>query len=526
MSARRHGKRIGYARIMQETNALSPLSTTLDDFQRTHLYEGDALARRVTSMRTREVDGFLKNAELSGFHRAVMAAPRGAIETVPLISAWAVSGGPLDAECLDELIARLVASIDSAGPLDGIFIALHGAMGARGEVDPEAKILEAIRERLGHAVPIAASFDLHGLLTARKMGLVDYVAAYHTNPHRDHAATGERAGRLLIDHLLDRARPARAWRSLPMLSGGGAGVDFLAPSARLFRLMRRMCKRPGVRDASAFLCHVWNDHPELGWSTLVHADDAREAERLADQLGDMAWSMRHVDPPRFTEPIEAIDKIRRARLRRRLGTVCVCDASDVVGAGAPGNNTHLLQALLGADDLTSYVPLRDPDAVAALWSREVGDAIDITVGGHLDPADSPPVQVTGHVLARRETPAFGRVVALDLGRVKLVLSEAPPLVMKPTFYRDLGLEPWRADVCVVKSFFPFRLFFAAENRLSLYVKTRGVTDFDRALALPRAGPVHPLAPLVDWHPEDRRRRAGTPGDPMHLPTGSTNAPRA
>ena len=37
--------RIAYARVAQETNALSPLRTTLDDFRRTHLVEGAALAR-------------------------------------------------------------------------------------------------------------------------------------------------------------------------------------------------------------------------------------------------------------------------------------------------------------------------------------------------------------------------------------------------------------------------------------------------------------------------------------------------
>ena len=38
-------KRIAFARIAQETNALSPVATTLADFESAHYLEGDALLR-------------------------------------------------------------------------------------------------------------------------------------------------------------------------------------------------------------------------------------------------------------------------------------------------------------------------------------------------------------------------------------------------------------------------------------------------------------------------------------------------
>ncbi|MFO0747845.1 MAG: M81 family metallopeptidase [Myxococcota bacterium] len=491
--------RIAYGRIMQETNALSPVDTTLADFERAHLYEGDALARRVTSPLAHEVDGFARNAELSGFHRALRKlAPKGAIATVPLVSAWAISGGPLAEDCLGDLTERLCRRLRDAGPVDGVFLALHGAMGARGVVDPEARILAEVRRVVGPRVPIACTFDLHGLLTSAKMAELDFLAAYHTNPHRDHAATGARAGAMLIDTLLGRPRPARAWRAIPMITGGGAGVDFMRPSSALFGIMRRMARNPAVRDVSLFLCHPWNDHPELGWSAAVFADSEVVAERLADQLAEAAWSVRHIEPPRFLGPDEAIAKVRAARVLRKLGTACVCDASDVVGAGGTGENTNLLAALIErAGDLVSYVPLRDADAVEALWDAPVGAPVDVEVGGHLDPASNPPLRVRGRLHARDTSRAFGRRVAIDAGPVKLVLTEGAPLVMQPSFYASLGLDPWRADVCVVKSYFPFRIFFAAQNRMSLYVKTRGITDLDRA----------PTArPLTDWRAEDKRRR--------------------
>jgi microcystin degradation protein MlrC len=98
-------------------------------------------------------------------------------------------------------------------------------------------------------------------------------------------------------------------------------------------------------------------------------------------------------------------------------------------------------------------------------------------------------------------------VVLELGHVMLVVTSGPPLAMKPSFYRDVGLKPWTADICVVKSLFPFRLYFLLHSRLALYAKTRGQTDFDVAHRMRFDGPVHPREPVAGWRPADRRRRA-------------------
>ena len=80
--------RLAFARISQETNALSPLRTELEDFERVHYLEGDALGERCVPGNT-EAEGFLKNAELSGFTQGCRTH-RHPIETVPLMSAWAI----------------------------------------------------------------------------------------------------------------------------------------------------------------------------------------------------------------------------------------------------------------------------------------------------------------------------------------------------------------------------------------------------------------------------------------------------
>jgi hypothetical protein len=91
------------------------------------------------------------------------------------------------------------------------------------------------------------------------------------------------------------------------------------------------------------------------------------------------------------------------------------------------------------------------------------------------------------------------------------LSELPPLPIKPRFYKDLGLNPWRADLVVVKNFFHYRIYYAAVNRMSVPIQTRGITDFARVLEQQAFNdPVHPRDEVTDWRPADQRRRGVVP----------------
>lgn len=500
--------RVAYARLCQETNAFSPVPSTLDDFTRLHLLEGEALGRAASSS-GHEVPGLIKNAELSGLIRAARRAGR-PVETIPLVSAWAMPSGPLLPDAYRALRERILSSLRAAGPLDGVFLSLHGALRGTAEApEPEEDLLEAVREVVGPDLPLAVTMDLHGVLTPRKVDPTTILCAYRTNPHRDLFSTGERAGALLLRAIAGEVRPVTRWRSLPLLLAGGMTIDLFAPMRAIFARMKRMERDPRVLSVSLFMCHPFNDSPDLGWSAHVITDgDPALADRLADELAELAWSVRDVKPPPFFSPSDGIAEVRRAWVARRTGTVCVVDVSDVVGAGTPGENTNLLAALLEeARDLVSYVPVRDADAVGQLWSAAVGGAVDLDVGGRFDPVTNPPVRVAGRLRSKHDTAHFGRAVVLDLGHVQLILTELPPLPIKPSFYADLGLNPWRADLVVVKNFFHYRVYFALVHRKSVPIRTRGASDLD--LPLTRGvfnDPVYPRDPVTDWRPADRRRR--------------------
>lgn len=499
-------RRIAMARLFQETNALSPVPTEASDFARfeTHgqqLLEG---CRR----RGAEIPGIWHHAELTGFCAELRRALPDAI-AVPLFSAFAVPGGKLPRPVFDGYVERLVDGLRAAAPLDGVYLVLHGAMGAEGVDDPEGALLQAVRAALGPELPLVVSFDLHGFLTRARVEACSAILAYRTFPHRDHADIGARAARILAGMVAGAVRPVQSWRTLPMILGGAPNVDFLQPMRPVFRRLAALDRAPKVLGASVLCCQPWHDAPGLGWSVCVVTDgDRAQGEALADELADALWGVRRQLPPEVPGPEEAIDRARSASLRRRLGTVCLADTSDAVGAGAPGENTAVLRALLErGGDLRAAVPVRDALAVERLWGQPVGAAVELELGGRLAPSWYEPYGVRGTIVSKWPTTRLGgRAVVLRCGQASVVVASDAPVAIGPAFYTDVGLSPWRHDVCVVKSWMGFRLEYLWINRLSLWARTRGVTDLDAMREVTYDVPVHPFADLADWREADRLRR--------------------
>ncbi len=508
-----HCLRLAFARVNQETNALSPVLTTLDDFRATHWLEGPQLLA-ACGRKAMEVQGMFRNAELSGFVQEAHKLAHGhdvaatGVALVPLLSAWAVPSGPLTAACLQGIIATILKHLRAVEPVDGLYLCLHGAMGVQEVADPEAEILRQIRAVVGAELPIVVSYDLHASVSRAVVAQTQAIVAYGTNPHRDHARTGATAARMLLGLCRKTLRPTMAWRSLPMLMGGGTTIDFLPPMLAIFQRLRHWERQKRIVSGSVLMCHPWNAHPETGWNVLIVThDDAALAERLADEIAEQAWAVRNALPPAFHTPEAAIALAKSARLARKLGVVVFADTSDVVSAGAPGENTALIEALLAhGRELVSYVPLRDPAVVAALWPAAIGSQHAVTIGGKLDVIRGKSLTLKVKIHEKRQSHGVGRILVLVHEQVHIIVVEGPALAIRPAFFTNAGLNPWRADVIVVKNFFPFRMFFAAMARLTLYVRTSGVTDFDAAHTLDFAGAIHPRDPVAEWRSADRRRR--------------------
>ncbi len=497
--------RIGYARIFHEACAHSPVLTERADFERFHVLRGDALVA-ATGLRGRELASFMPHAELTGFRQA--AAVAGDITCVPLVSAMAVPSGKLSAACFAWLRDELRAALSAAGPLDGIYLALHGSMQVEGlQRAPEAVLLEDV-QALAPGARIAASYDLHANVTAGIIDPCDVVIAYRTNPHWDLAPTGFRAGNRLIRTLRGQVAPVHAWRKLPMVLGGGTTIDFMAPMRSVFRAAKRMERDPRVLSTSIFMVHPFTNAEDLGWAVHVSTDgDDALAAKLADELADLVWAVRKVPlPPRLTID-EAIDAAIAAP-SRKLGPVTFVDEADVVGAGAPGGSTQIAAALHARGDaLVAYIPVHDPALLAEVWDLAPGTTRAVTLRG--TPGYDMPAVALDVTVGARTTDGFGRRIRLDAGGLRLAIADGSPLPIHPSYWTPLGLAARDADVLVQKNFFHYRMFHIATSFRHLLVKSRGATSLDRVLDGTYRVPVYPQTDLADWRDGDRALRGVT-----------------
>jgi microcystin degradation protein MlrC len=485
-------KKIAIVELQQETNSFSPVPTTWQDFKSLALFYGDEL---LTVGRTykRQVDGFLTAVEKYG---------NGQIEAVPIIAAWATSGGPILRKVYENFKREILEALALHPDLSAIYLSMHGAMGVEGMRDPESDMLTALRELVGYEMPIGVSFDLHANITKETVRLSTFITAYCTNPHRDHAKVGLKTGKILIDTVLGKVKPVMAFRKMRLLKGGGYTIDFLAPMRGIFRRMKAMERQPGVLSVSNFMVHIWLDDPELGWSTVAITDGNRPlAEKLADEIAELNWSVRDRKHPEPVPPEKAVEIVRKSWLSRRLGTTIFCDVSDIVAAGAPGENTWILRTILErSPDLISYVPVKDEEAAQMAFHAQVGETLQLRIGGKIDLVYNHTLPFSGVLLFKQDLQETGKTVVVRHRGVHLILTERPTPAFFPRFFKSLGLSLWKADIRVVKNLFPFRYFYLLYNRKTVNVISAGTTSIDvfqlQYRDIPR--PIYPLDPIESW----------------------------
>ncbi len=482
--------RLALIEIHQETNSFSTVPTLLRNFEAVALYYDDDVHKA----------GDKFKLQIEGFRKAIKRFGKGKVELVPIISAWSHSGGKIAADVFrhfkDHVLSRL-----KDNKLDGIYYSVHGAMGVEGIHNPEGDLLAEIRELVGKDIPIGVSCDLHANITRKLVAHATFINAYRTNPHRDHRRVGFKSGEILIKTVFGEIKPTMAFHKMPLLKGGGNTVDFIAPMRKIFRRMNKMERNPEVLCVSNFMVHIWIDAPEVGWSCVVVTNNNPIlAQQLCHELCEMNWAVKDHPHPVPLTPAEAIQKIKRARWRRLLGTAIISDLSDLVGAGAPGESTHILQALRKeGKGLMTYVPLCDEAAIHNLDPSQLNHEVVVEVGGKLDKVYNQKVFFKGKLIFLDHC-EFGKTAVIVQGKLHLILTTLPCPAYKPSFFLSLGLSLWKADVVVVKNLFPFRLYFWKYNRQTLYVKTEGVTNVDvfklNYQHIPR--PIYPLDKLESW----------------------------
>ena len=487
--------RVAVGSLMQETNTFAPFRTTLSSFESYYLRRGAAVLTGFGAARV-EVTGFLDVLAAAG------------VEAVPLLAGHAGSGGRVARADFDALAGELADRLAAAGPVDGVLLALHGAMVLEDAPDAEAEIIARMRAVLPPGTPVAVSLDLHGHITPAMLQPGTMLVGYQDYPHTDMFETGQRTARLLLDTLAGRRRPVMALAKRAMLLSPVNARTTDGPLAALAARARAMERSGAVLHASLFPVQPWLDVPGLGFAALVCTDgDEPAAQRAADSLADAAWAMRRDCDPDLVPLDEAI----RIGLAGD-GLTVVGDPGDAPSSGAAADHAGVLRALLeaGADRQDRLVFLTLNDAAAAQRAAEAGPGRSVAVRlGHGTTGDGDPVAVTATVRtltdgvftmhdagAQGSVARMGLTAVLAVGALRVAVRSLPCYEWDTGVYASVGLDLRQAALAFVKSPSHFRVSFAPHAARVLVADTPGATCANMR-RLRFAHVTRPLWPLDD-----------------------------
>src|SRR5688500_11586651 len=136
------------------------------------------------------------------------------------MAVWATPSGLVTREAIEHLAKLLADGLRRAlaeGPLDGVLLALHGAMVTEIDDDGEGYLLQTVRDAVGPDVSVAATLDLHANISRLMVDLADVLIGYDTYPHIDMAERAVEAAEVLARLIRGEIRPTSALRKPPML---------------------------------------------------------------------------------------------------------------------------------------------------------------------------------------------------------------------------------------------------------------------------------------------------------------------
>jgi microcystin degradation protein MlrC len=455
-------RRVFVAQFAHETNTFSRLPTTLEDYRRRWLLEGDEIAPRFRGTRT-ELGGLIDHAQASGW------------ELVPSVAANATPSGKLTRETFETIRDRILAQARAARALSGAVLALHGAMVSETEDDAEGALLEALRGVLGPSIPVVVTLDLHANATPRMARHVNALISYRTYPHIDQYERAQQAAALL-DRLMDGSAKSQVLIvQPPTIDGADHGRTVQSgPMRDLLAMADRFEREPGIHVVSIQAGFPPADIEWAGPSIAVaHDPDVRERARaIANELAREIWRRRD----EHTVAFRAIDEVMAAvRMDRgEGGPLVIADGTDNPGSGGYGDATNMLRALIEGEAREAAVGhIYDPATARAATDAGVGKTLRVRLGGHLDPAFGAPIETEARVqslsdgtfindgpMGKGVRTEMGPTAVLRIGGVEvIVISNRLQNTDLQTFLSQ-GIDPARRRTLVVKSVHHFRAAYA------------------------------------------------------------------
>jgi microcystin degradation protein MlrC len=478
--------RIAVGGFLHETNTFAPTKATYDDFVHgggwPAMAQGDDVLKTMRNINV-GLAGFVEQAETQGW------------DVVPTISCGASPSAHVTGDAYERIVKVMVEGIKAAGPLDAVYLDLHGAMVTEHLDDGEGEILERVRKVIGKDVPLVASLDLHANVTPQMVEHADALIAYRTYPHVDMADTGRAAAKHLALLLRTKQRLAKAFRQLPFLIPISWQCTNDQPTKGIYRKLAALQSEavPTLSFAPGFPAA---DFPDCGPSVFAYGRTQADADAAADELAKLIIGHENDFDGRIFTPDEGVRYAMELATRARKPIV-IADTQDNPGAGGDSDTTGMLRALVRNNAKRAAIGvIYDPQSAKAAHAAGVGATVTLALGGKSGiPGDAPYKETfivdklsdgqfiaPGPYYGGRDMD-MGPSAALRIGDVRVVVSSHKAQLADQSMYRYVGIEPTEQAILVNKSSVHFRADFEPIAEKLIICAAPGAMPADTA-ALP------------------------------------------
>lgn len=485
--------RFAIGEFAHETNTFCLGFTELDAFRSTFWCEGDEVITRNRGVRN-DLGGMIDAGERLG------------IELAPTLATTTQPSATVSRHAYETIRDTLFARLRAAGPVDAICLALHGAGSADGIEDMEGTFLAELRALVGTKIPIVVSLDLHGNTTEAMLEHATAAFYCHEYPHIDSYDRGVEIVEIAAKILRGEITPVKHLLRLPLIIP--PSTTFTGPAKVINERCFEWEKQPGVIDCNFTHGFPHTDVSVICTSVLVTTDsDPALAERVANDVAELIYAT--IEDFRQALP-GAEEAIAQALAATEL-PVIVAEVSDNPGGGAPGSGTHLLRALLDANQpKTCFGFIWDPATAEQAHAAGPGATIDVAIGGFTDELHGAPIATSAYVksitdgrfilvnpMGAGSEVNLGKMARLVIGNVDVIVGSNRAQTLDAQLFLLHGIDVREYRVVAIKSQQHFRGGFQGLAGTVIRTDTPGFTtsNLDSLPFQHISRPIWPLDPL-------------------------------
>jgi microcystin degradation protein MlrC len=462
--------RLFAATIATETNTFSPLPTSLDGYRQGVFLRPGEHPDDTPLMCTAPLWVARRRAKAEGF-------------TLIEGSCFAASpAGTTNRKDYEFMRDEILGQVEKALPLDGVLLGLHGAMVAHGYDDVEGDLIERVRNLVGEKCVIGVELDPHCHLTLKRVRLADVIVLYKEFPHTDVVERAEDVLDIVLKTIRGEVRPVMSMYDCRQIGS----YPTTLPLMRAFvDRMMAMEGKDGVLSISIGHCFPYADVPELTGRILVVMDrDKAKGEALATKIGEEFVSMRGKTFPQYHDVEDGIGMA----IAFNDSPVVMADPADNAGGGAPSDNTTILRRLIERNAQEAVVgPIWDPVAVRLCFDAGLDAEFPLRFGGKIGPRSGQPIDATVKVVGLKQDcwqsfgptqVPLGDCAAVRIGGVEVVLISNRTQALGLELFRNVGIEPTKKKIVVVKSTNHFMAAYGPIAKKVIYIDSDGPLSRD------------------------------------------------